>query len=30
MSGCHLDSYDVSTGAVDCGTGVAPNLRWPG
>ena len=27
MSGCHLDSYDVSTGAVDCGTGVAPNLE---
>jgi len=27
MSGCHLDSYDSATGAVDCGTGVAPNLE---
>lgn len=27
MSGCHLDSYDAATGAVDCGTGVAPNLE---
>ena len=27
MSGGHLDSYDVATGAVDCGTGVAPNLE---
>lgn len=27
ISGCHLDSYDVATGAVDCGTGVAPNLE---
>ncbi|MDD3788661.1 MAG: M28 family peptidase [Petrimonas sp.] len=27
MSGCHLDSYDVASGAVDCGTGVAPNLE---
>lgn len=27
MSGCHLDAYDVATGAVDCGTGVAPNLE---
>ena len=27
MSGCHLDSYDAATGAVDCGTGVVPNLE---
>ncbi len=27
MSGGHLDSYDVATGGVDCGTGVAPNLE---
>lgn len=27
MSGCHLDSYDSATGAVDCGSGVAPNLE---
>ncbi len=27
MTGGHLDSYDVATGAVDCGTGVAPNLE---
>jgi hypothetical protein len=27
MSGCHLDAYDVATGGVDCGTGVAPNLE---
>ncbi len=27
MSGCHLDAYDAATGAVDCGTGVAPNLE---
>lgn len=27
ISGCHLDSYDSATGAVDCGTGVAPNLE---
>ncbi len=27
MSGCHLDSYDSATGAVDCGTGVAPNME---
>ncbi|MDD4639456.1 MAG: M20/M25/M40 family metallo-hydrolase, partial [Bacteroidales bacterium] len=27
MSGCHLDSYDVASGAVDCGSGVAPNLE---
>ena len=27
MSGCHLDSHDAATGAVDCGTGVAPNLE---
>lgn len=27
MSGCHLDSYDSASGAVDCGTGVAPNLE---
>lgn len=27
ISGCHLDSYDAATGAVDCGTGVAPNLE---
>jgi len=27
MCGGHLDSYDVGTGAVDCGTGVAPTLE---
>jgi hypothetical protein len=27
MTGGHLDSFDVATGAVDCGTGVAPNLE---
>jgi len=27
MSGGHLDAFDVATGAVDCGTGVAPNLE---
>ncbi len=27
MTGCHLDSHDAATGAVDCGTGVAPNLE---
>ncbi|MCL2098795.1 MAG: M20/M25/M40 family metallo-hydrolase [Bacteroidales bacterium] len=27
MTGGHLDSYDTATGAVDCGTGVAPNLE---
>lgn len=27
MSGCHLDAFDVATGGVDCGTGVAPNLE---
>ena len=27
MSGGHLDSFDIATGAVDCGTGVAPNLE---
>ena len=27
ISGCHLDAYDVATGGVDCGTGVAPNLE---
>lgn len=27
MTGCHLDSNDAATGAVDCGTGVAPNLE---
>ncbi|MDR0794625.1 MAG: M20/M25/M40 family metallo-hydrolase, partial [Tannerella sp.] len=27
MSGGHLDAFDVSTGGVDCGTGVAPNLE---
>ena len=27
MSGCHLDAYDIATGAVDCGSGVAPNLE---
>ena len=27
MSGGHLDAYDVAAGAVDCGTGVAPNLE---
>lgn len=27
ISGCHLDSYDIASGAIDCGTGVAPNLE---
>ena len=27
ISGCHLDSHDAASGAVDCGTGVAPNLE---
>ena len=27
MSGCHLDAFDVATGGVDCGTGVAPNME---
>ena len=27
MSGGHLDAFDVASGAVDCGTGVAPNLE---
>jgi len=27
MCGGHLDSYDVATGAVDCGSGVAPTLE---
>jgi len=27
MSGGHFDAFDVATGAVDCGTGVAPNLE---
>ena len=27
LTGGHLDSFDVSTGAVDCGTGVAPNME---
>jgi len=27
MTGGHLDSFDAATGAVDCGTGVAPNLE---
>jgi len=27
LSGCHLDSYDVASGAIDCGSGVAPNLE---
>jgi hypothetical protein len=27
MSGGHLDAYDVATGGVDCGTGVATNLE---
>ena len=27
MTGGHLDAFDVATGAVDCGTGVAPNLE---
>ena len=27
MTGGHLDSFDVATGGVDCGTGVAPNLE---
>jgi len=27
LTGGHLDSFDVATGAVDCGTGVAPNLE---
>ena len=27
MCGGHLDAYDVGTGAVDCGTGVAPTME---
>ncbi|MEA5006541.1 MAG: M28 family peptidase [Rikenellaceae bacterium] len=27
MCGGHLDSYDVATGAIDCGSGVAPTLE---
>jgi Zn-dependent M28 family amino/carboxypeptidase len=27
LTGGHLDSFDVATGGVDCGTGVAPNLE---
>ncbi len=27
MSGAHLDAYDVASGGVDCGSGVAPNLE---
>ena len=27
LTGGHLDAFDVATGAVDCGTGVAPNLE---
>ena len=27
ITGGHLDSFDVASGAVDCGTGVAPNLE---
>ena len=27
MTGGHLDAFDVATGGVDCGTGVAPNLE---
>ncbi|MCK9628143.1 MAG: M28 family peptidase [Bacteroidales bacterium] len=27
MCGGHLDSYDVGTGAIDCGSGVAPTLE---
>ena len=27
MSGGHLDAFDVAAGAVDCGTGIAPNLE---
>jgi hypothetical protein len=27
MCGGHLDSYDVATGGVDCGTGVAPTME---
>jgi hypothetical protein len=27
ISSCHLDCYDVSTGGVDCGTGVAPAME---
>ena len=27
MTGGHLDSFDVGTGGVDCGTGVAPNME---
>ena len=27
MTGGHLDAFDVATGSVDCGTGVAPNLE---
>jgi hypothetical protein len=27
ISGGHLDSFDAASGAVDCGTGAAPNLE---
>lgn len=27
ISSCHLDCYDVATGGVDCGTGVAPAME---
>ena len=27
MTGGHLDAFDVASGGVDCGTGVAPNLE---
>jgi len=27
MTGGHLDAFDVASGSVDCGTGVAPNLE---
>ena len=27
ISSCHLDCFDVATGGVDCGTGVAPTME---
>lgn len=27
ISGCHLDSFDVATGGVDCGSGVSANME---
>ena len=25
----HLDSYDVATGGIDCGTGIGPMMELP-